>query len=54
MDRSARKRFEETALPHLDGLYGMALRLTRDRADAEDLVQDTMVRAYRFWASFQP
>ncbi len=54
MDRSARKRFEDTALPHLDGLYGMALRLTRDRADADDLVQDTMVRAYRFWSSFQP
>ncbi|MCB9702310.1 MAG: sigma-70 family RNA polymerase sigma factor [Myxococcales bacterium] len=54
MDRAARQAFEETALPHLDSLYGVALRMTRDRAAAEDLVQDTMVRAYRFWHRFEP
>ncbi len=32
----------------------MALRLTRNRAEAEDLVQDTAVRAYRFWHTFKP
>jgi len=54
MDASARRRFEQTALPHLDRLYGMALKLTRNRAEAEDLVQDTAVRAYRFWHTFAP
>jgi len=38
----------------MDNLYGAALRLTRDPALAEDLVQDAMVRAYRFWDSFKP
>lgn len=38
----------------MDNLYGAALRLTRDQALAEDLVQDSMVRAYRFWDSFKP
>ena len=52
MDASARLAFEETALPHLDSLYRVALRLCGDRSEAEDLVQDTVVRAYRFWASF--
>jgi RNA polymerase sigma-70 factor (ECF subfamily) len=51
--RTRRKEFEEIALPHLDALYGAALRLTRDPRDAEDLVQDSILRAYRFWDSFQ-
>lgn len=46
--------FDETALPHLDTLYRVALRLTGERAAAEDLVQDTMLRALRAWATFQP
>jgi RNA polymerase sigma-70 factor (ECF subfamily) len=54
MDAVARREFEQTALPLLDNMYGVALRMTRDRSDAEDLVQDAMVRAYRFWASFKP
>lgn len=54
MDATARLAFEEIALPHLDSLYGVALRLTREPAAAEDLVQDTMVRAYRFWHRFEP
>ncbi|MCA9658738.1 MAG: sigma-70 family RNA polymerase sigma factor [Myxococcales bacterium] len=53
MDATARQAFEEIALPHLDSLFGVALRLTRDRATAEDLVQDTIVRAYRFWHRFE-
>lgn len=51
--RKHRAEFEKTALPYLDSLYGAAFRLTRDRRDAEDLVQDTMLRAYRFWDSFE-
>lgn len=54
MDAAARRDFEDTVLPQLDRLFGMAMRLTRSRAEAEDLVQDTMVRAYRFWGSFKP
>ena len=39
--------FESDALNHLDSLYGTALRLTRNEADAQDLVQDTYVKAFR-------
>lgn len=49
-----RQAFEQTALPHLDALYGLAIRLTRDEREAEDLVQDAMVRALRFWDRFEP
>jgi RNA polymerase sigma-70 factor (ECF subfamily) len=46
--------FQREALQHLDALYGTALRLTRDPSEAQDLVQDTLVRAYRFQHSFEP
>src|SRR4051794_15263258 len=46
--------FERSALEHLDALYGTALRLTRDPHEAEDLVQDALVRAYRFQHHFEP
>jgi RNA polymerase sigma-70 factor (ECF subfamily) len=49
----ARSEFETVALPHIDALYGAAYRLTRNPRDAEDLVQDAMLRAYRFWDTFQ-
>ena len=51
--RKRRNDFEHTALPHMNALYGAAYRLTRNPRDAEDLVQDAMLRAYRFWDSFQ-
>jgi RNA polymerase sigma-70 factor, ECF subfamily len=51
--RKQRDSFDQIALPHLDSLYGAAYRLTRNPRDAEDLVQDAMLRAYRFWDSFQ-
>jgi RNA polymerase sigma-70 factor (ECF subfamily) len=45
--------FEADALTHLDALYRAALRVTRDRADAEDLVQDTFLKAFRSAAGFE-
>lgn len=51
--RKRREAFEREALTHLDALYGMALRLTRDEHEAEDLLQDALVKAYRFFDQFQ-
>jgi len=48
-----RRRFEEDALPHLDALYSMALRLSRNSDDAGDLLQETVLRAYRFFHQFE-
>jgi RNA polymerase sigma-70 factor (ECF subfamily) len=41
------------SLAHLNSLYGLALKLTRNRAAAEDLVQDTYLKAVRFWPKFR-
>src|SRR5277367_1362146 len=49
-----RKRFEDEALPHLDALYSMAIRLARNPDDANDLLQETVLRAYRFFHQFTP
>jgi RNA polymerase sigma-70 factor (ECF subfamily) len=46
--------FERDAMPLLDQLYGAALRMTRNRADAEDLVQETYLKAYLAFGSFRP
>ena len=46
-------RFERDALPLLDQMYGAALRMTRNPADAEDLVQETYIKAYTAFASFR-
>jgi RNA polymerase sigma-70 factor (ECF subfamily) len=51
--RPSRADFEREALPHLAALYSAALRLTRNERDAEDLVQDAMLRAYRFFDTFE-
>lgn len=51
---SLRGAFEATVLVHLDALYGTALRLTRDVREAEDLVQDTMLAAFRHFDRFIP
>lgn len=45
--------FAEQAMPYMDSLYGAALRLTRNPSDAEDLVQETYLRAYRGFGGFQ-
>ncbi|MEO8623770.1 MAG: sigma-70 family RNA polymerase sigma factor [bacterium] len=46
--------FEREALPWLDDVYRFALSLTRDDADADDVVQETYLRAYRSWHTFIP
>jgi RNA polymerase sigma-70 factor, ECF subfamily len=51
---TARQRFEAVVLPHLDALYTAALRLARNTDDAKDLLQDTILRAYRFFDQFDP
>src|SRR5215510_6181236 len=51
--KQKRNEFERQALVHLDAMYGAAYRLTRNPRDAEDLVQDSLLRAFRFWDSFQ-
>lgn len=53
-NRKLRRDFEREALPHLGPLHGTALRLTRNERDAEDLVQDTILRAYRYFNKFEP
>ena len=47
-----RIRFEQLVLPHLDAGVNLARWLLRNRADAEDVAQDSMVRAYRFFQGF--
>ncbi len=47
-------RFERDALPHLDQLYGAAMRMTRNPADAEDLVQETFAKAFSAFHQFKP
>jgi RNA polymerase sigma-70 factor, ECF subfamily len=49
-----RERFETEALPHVKRLYATAYRMTRNVADAEDLVQETLFRAFRGFESFRP
>ena len=49
-----RRRFEVEALPHLRSLYGTAYRMTRNAHDAEDLVQETLLRAFRAFDGYTP
>ena len=48
-----RARFEEEALVHLDALYGFALKLARARDEAEDLVSETVLRAFERWEQYR-
>lgn len=51
MDR--KEIFESTALIYIDSLYSIAVRLARNKTDAEDLVQETYLKAYKFFDSFK-
>jgi RNA polymerase sigma-70 factor (ECF subfamily) len=48
------ERFEHDVLPYLDQLYSAGMRMTRNAADAEDLVQETFAKAYASFHQFQP
>ncbi len=49
----SRADFEGAVLAYLDELYGTAVRLTRSRSDADDLVQEAVMRAWAFWDRFE-
>ncbi len=51
-DEEKRSSFEAEAVPHLEALYRLAVRLIHDPTRAEDLVQETMLKAYRAWGQF--
>src|SRR4051812_35460141 len=46
--------FEREAIPWIDDVYRFALSLTRDESDADDVVQDTFLRAFRSWHTYMP
>lgn len=52
--RDRRVAFEREAMPWIDDVYRFALSLTRDEADADDVVQDTFFRAFRSWHTYLP
>ncbi|MBI3111947.1 MAG: sigma-70 family RNA polymerase sigma factor [Ignavibacteriales bacterium] len=56
LSRSTKKKhteFEAEALPHMDVLYNFALRTTGNEDDARDLLQETYLKAYRFWDKYE-
>ena len=52
LDPQDRMRFEQVVLPHLDAAFNLSRWLLRSRADAEDVAQEAMLRAYRFFRGF--
>lgn len=54
ISKALRDEFERVALPHLSQLYTAAVYLTKDKSEAEELVQETYLRAFQFFNKFQP
>jgi RNA polymerase sigma-70 factor (ECF subfamily) len=54
MELAQKQEFEREALPHMSSLYNFALRMCRDRDEASDLVQETYLKAFRFFDKFEP
>jgi len=52
--KALKVEFEQAALPHLSHLYTAAYYLIKDKSEAEDLVQETYLRAFRFFHKFRP
>src|SRR5256885_3783361 len=52
LDEQDRARFEQLVLPHLDAAFNLARWLLKSRADAEDVAQEAMLRAFRFFGGF--
>jgi RNA polymerase sigma factor (sigma-70 family) len=52
LDPQERSRFEQIVLPHLDAAFNLARWLLRSRSDAEDVAQEAMLRAFRFFRGF--
>ena len=53
MNSEEREAFHKEAVPHIDALYGTALRLTKSESDAEDLIQETMLKAFRYFDKYE-
>ena len=53
LERKSLSAFEQTILPHLDAAHNLARWLTRDDADAEDIVQEACLRAFKFFGSYR-
>jgi len=51
--RAKQKEFEAEALPHMDLLYNFALRTAGNASDAQDLLQETYLKAFRFWDKYE-
>ena len=53
-DHDLQELFAAEAMPHADQLFGAAMRMTKSRRDAEDLVQDTLMKAYQHFGKYEP
>jgi RNA polymerase sigma-70 factor, ECF subfamily len=52
-ESTRKEEFIRETIPHMDLLYGYALRMTHNAQDAEDLIQETYLKAYRFWEHYE-
>ncbi|HEX7358621.1 MAG TPA: sigma-70 family RNA polymerase sigma factor [Ignavibacteriaceae bacterium] len=52
-EQKLNEEFEREAVPHMDALYNFAIKMTGDSDDASDLLQETYLKAFRFWDKFE-